>query len=76
MVGDNLVAKNLREKCVNEVVRVAIRGAKAVGHWKMLINEQTLPSIMGKMLATNWKKWTINSYNWVKRKVEVHSDSL
>ncbi len=41
------------------LLRAAILGAKAVGHLKMLINTQTLPSIMGKMPAADWKQWAI-----------------
>ncbi len=63
-MGDDLVAKNLREKCRSprdfySLLSAAILGAKAVGHLTMLINEQTTPSMMSKMLAANWKQWAV-----------------
>jgi hypothetical protein len=48
-----------------------LSGAKAVGHLKMLINEQTLPSIMEKMPAADWQQGAINRPTWVKEEVEV-----
>jgi hypothetical protein len=39
------------------LVRVTIQSAKTVGHLKLLIKNQTIPSIMGKMPHTDWKQW-------------------
>ncbi len=41
------------------LLMVVIKGARTVGHLKLLVNEQTLPSIMGKMLAADWKQWAV-----------------
>ncbi len=38
------------------LLRAAILEAKVESHLKMLINEQTLPNIMSKTRATDWKK--------------------
>ncbi len=39
------------------MLRSTIMLAKAVGLNKMLLNEQTLSGIMGKMPTGDWKKW-------------------
>jgi hypothetical protein len=44
------------------LLRAAVKGARALGHWKLkfLINEQTIPSAMGKMPAADWKQWVVD----------------
>jgi hypothetical protein len=36
------------------------KNARTVGHLKLLINDQTIPNIMGKMPHTNWKQRAIS----------------
>jgi hypothetical protein len=38
------------------LLRAAIKGAKGIGRLGLLINDQTIPRIMGKMPYTNWKE--------------------
>jgi hypothetical protein len=37
--------------------RAAIKGARGIGRIGLLINDQTIPRIMSKMLYTDWKEW-------------------
>jgi hypothetical protein len=39
------------------LLRAAIKGARRIGRIELLINDQTIPKIMGKMPYTNWKEW-------------------
>jgi hypothetical protein len=42
------------------LLRVAIKSAKNVGHFKLLINDWTIPNIMGKIFHIDWKQWVIS----------------
>jgi hypothetical protein len=42
------------------LLRVAIKGARTVGHLKLLINEQPMPGIVVKMSPTDWKQWAMD----------------
>ncbi len=53
------------------ILRAAILEAKAEGHLKMFINEQTLPNIMSKTRATDWKKLAKIRPARMKEEVEV-----
>jgi hypothetical protein len=44
-------------------LRAKIKGARAVGHIGLLINDQTIPKIMGKMPFTDWKEWATRCPN-------------
>ncbi len=37
------------------LLRAAIKGAKGIGRIGLLINDQTIPKIMGKMPYTDWR---------------------
>jgi hypothetical protein len=39
------------------ILRVVIKGAKGSGRLDFLINDQTVPKIMGKMPFSDWKEW-------------------
>ncbi len=39
------------------ILRAAIKGAKGIGRLDLLINDPTVPKIMGKMLFADWKEW-------------------
>jgi hypothetical protein len=39
------------------ILRAAIKGARSIGRLSLLINDQTVPRIMGKMPYTDWKEW-------------------
>jgi hypothetical protein len=39
------------------ILRAAIKGAKGIGRLDLLINDQTVPRIMGKMPYADWKEW-------------------
>jgi hypothetical protein len=41
------------------MLRVVIKGAKTIGWVDLLINDQTVPRIMGKMPLADWKEWTM-----------------
>ncbi len=37
----------------------AIKGAKTIGRVHLLINDQMVPRIMGKMAFADWKEWAM-----------------
>jgi hypothetical protein len=41
-----------------------------VGHVKLLINDQTIPNTVGKMLHTNWKQWAASRPEWMHVEIE------
>ncbi len=55
------------------MLRATILWVKEVDLLKMqmLINEQTLSSIMGKMPVVDWKQWVMKRPLWVKYKIEM-----
>jgi hypothetical protein len=126
MVGNDLVAKTLREKCVSgdaqkmignvedlaeiwdtletcyerqekyvteapkailefrryrmcdnitvwelySLLRATIKSTRTVGHLRLLINDQRIPRIVGKMLHAEWKQWSTRQPEWILEEVE------
>ncbi len=48
------------------LLRAAIKGAKGIGRLSLLINDQTIPRIMGKMPYTYWKEWATRRPEWMQ----------
>ncbi len=57
-------------------LRAAIKGARVVGHLKLLITEQTLSSIMGKMPSVDWKQWAVGRLIWLRDERGVALESF
>ncbi len=51
------------------LLRAAIKGAKGVGRIGLLINDQTIPKIMGKMPYTDWREWATRRPDWMQQDV-------
>jgi hypothetical protein len=51
------------------LLRAAIKGAKGMGRIGLLINNQTIPKIMGKMPYTDWREWTTRRPDWMQQDV-------
>jgi hypothetical protein len=49
------------------LLRAAIKGAKGIGRLGLLINNQTIPKIMGKMPNTDWKEWATKRPDWMQQ---------
>jgi hypothetical protein len=39
------------------ILKVAIKGARSIKRLELLVNDQTVPRIMGKMPYTEWREW-------------------
>jgi hypothetical protein len=48
------------------LLRAAIKGAGSIGRLSLLINDQTVPRIMGKMPYTDWKEWATKRPEWMR----------
>jgi hypothetical protein len=48
------------------ILRAAIKGAKGIGRLDLLINDQMVPKIMGKMPFSDWKEWATKRPEWVR----------
>ncbi len=48
------------------ILRAAIKGARGIGRLGLLINDQTIPRIMGKMPYTDWKEWATKRPEWMQ----------
>ncbi len=48
------------------ILRAAIKGAKGIGRLDLLINDQTVPRIMGKMPYADWKEWATKRPEWIQ----------
>jgi hypothetical protein len=48
------------------LLRATIKGAKRIGRLGLLVNDQTIPRIMGKMPYTDWKEWTTRRPEWMQ----------
>jgi hypothetical protein len=48
------------------ILRAAIKGAKGMGRLDLLINDQTVPKIMGKMPFSDWKECATRRPEWVR----------
>jgi hypothetical protein len=51
------------------LLRAAIKGAKGMGRIRLLINDQTIPKIMGKMPCTDWREWATRRPDWMLQDV-------
>jgi hypothetical protein len=51
------------------LLRAAIKGARKIGRIELLINDQTLPKILGKMPYTDWKEWVTRRPDWMRQDV-------
>ncbi len=49
------------------ILQMAIKGAKAICRVDLLINDQTVPKIMGKMPFADWKEWAIRRPEWAMK---------
>jgi hypothetical protein len=49
------------------LLRAAIKGAKRIGRIELLINDQTIPRIMGKMPHVDWKEWATRRPDWMRQ---------
>jgi hypothetical protein len=48
------------------ILRAAIKGARSIGRLDLLVNDQTVPRIMGKMPYTDWREWATKRPEWVR----------
>jgi hypothetical protein len=48
------------------LLRAAIKGAKGIGRLSLLINDQTIPRIMGKMQYADRKEWATRRPEWMQ----------
>jgi hypothetical protein len=51
------------------LLRDAIKGARGIGRVDLLINDQTIPRIMGKMPYADWKEWATKRPDWMRQDV-------
>jgi hypothetical protein len=51
------------------LLRAAIKGARGMGRIGLLINDQTIPKIMGKMPHTDWREWATRRPDWMQEDV-------
>jgi hypothetical protein len=49
------------------LLRAAIKGARRIGRIELLINDQTIPRIMGKMPHADWKEWATKRPDWMRQ---------
>ncbi len=49
------------------LLRAAIKGAKGIGRLGLLVNDQTIPRIMGKMPYSDWKEWATRRPEWMQK---------
>jgi hypothetical protein len=57
------------------LLRAAVKEAKAVGHNGLLISNQTILKIIGKMPFTDWKEWATPRPEWIHQDIETLSRS-
>ncbi len=48
------------------ILRAAIKGTRSIGRLDLLVNDQTVPRIMGKMPYTDWREWATKTPEWVR----------
>ncbi len=48
------------------ILRAAIKGARSIGRLDLLVNDQTVPRIMGKMPYADWKEWATRRPEWMR----------
>ncbi len=61
-VGDSAAVREFYS-----LVRAAIKGARKIGRIELLINDQTIPKIMGKMPPADWKEWATRRLDWARQ---------
>ncbi len=49
------------------LLRAAIKRARKIGRVELLINDQTIPRIMGKMPHVDWKEWATKRPDWMRQ---------
>jgi hypothetical protein len=59
----------VRELCSK--LKAAIKGARSIGRLDLLINNQTVPRIMGKMPHTDWKEWATRRPEWIREDLGI-----
>ncbi len=52
------------------LLRAAMMGARKAGMLGRLINDQTLSSILGRMLPMDWRQWARERPNWTRETTE------
>jgi hypothetical protein len=60
------VADSAAVREFHSLLRAAIKGAKGMGRLGFLVNDQTVPKIMGKMPYTDWKEWATRRPEWMQ----------
>jgi hypothetical protein len=53
------------------ILRAAIKGARSIGRLDLLINDQAVPRIMGKMPYADWKEWATRRPEWVREDLGI-----
>ncbi len=48
------------------ILRAAIKGARSIGRLDLLVNDQTVPRIMGRMPYADWKEWASKRPEWMR----------
>jgi hypothetical protein len=48
------------------LLRAAIKGARSIGRLDLLVNNQMVPRIMGKMPYADWKEWATKRPKWMR----------
>jgi hypothetical protein len=52
------------------LLRTTVKTARTVWHLRLLINDHTVPRIMGRMLHGGWEEWVTNCTEWIHKNVE------
>jgi 5-methylthioribose kinase len=52
------------------LLRATIKSTRTVGHLRLLINDQRISRIVGKMLHAEWKQWSTRQPEWILEDVE------
>ncbi len=58
------------------ILRAAIKGARSIGRLDLLVNNQTVPRIMGKMPYTDWREWATKRPEWVREDLGAAFESF
>jgi hypothetical protein len=48
------------------ILRAAIKGVRGIGRVDLLISDQTIPKIIGKMPFADWKEWATKRPKWIR----------
>jgi hypothetical protein len=52
------------------ILRAAMMGTRKAGLLSHLINDQTLPGILAKILPTDWRQWAKERPVWMRESIE------